>query len=374
LLLRPGAFKGCQDSHVVKKEVIIETSCALHAFPDLGEHPLWLRCLVEPPLDLDAASIEIAGDLLEALLADIDVVDGAAHALVLDDGGGSLAVSLDGDGLAAHGVAVGDGAHQEVREGNNVLRLVLAGVVIATSTHADVVVGELASLGGAAAAAAATRATAIVGLLLVGVTAGGRSGRGRGSRSSGLGLRDILLGGDRLRSLIGGNLGLRDLLDLGGGGGRLGGRRGRSVDAGDQSGGRSRLLLSRLLDLGSRLRGGLGLDELGGFRGRGLGLLLAGGDPDGGGRVDHLGNILVLSHPLDLGDDNVTLGVLVVAAVVDAVNLAMGLGNGHSGEEGRGDGEGLHCEFLIVPFSVVVVFEFLIPTKGVVVAVICLLM
>ena len=72
---------------------------------------------------------EATEELLVHLLADVDVLLGAAHALVLDDGGGSLAVGLDVDGLAAHGVAVGLSAHHEVAESDDVVRVIGTSIV-----------------------------------------------------------------------------------------------------------------------------------------------------------------------------------------------------------------------------------------------------
>ncbi len=85
--------------------------------------------LVERPLDAPAANIERAKQLEEQLLRGIDVAEGAARALVVNQGLGGLAVGLDGNGLAAHGVAVGLGAHQRGRDGDNVGAVVLAAVV-----------------------------------------------------------------------------------------------------------------------------------------------------------------------------------------------------------------------------------------------------
>ena len=319
--------------------------------------------LVEPPLDLRAARFEAAPDLVVDLAADINVVDGTAHALVLDGSLGGLAVGLDGDSLTAHGVVVGRGAHQEVRESDNVNGVVLAGVVLTASTLTDVVVSELSVLG--RATGAATRGGLSSLLLLDG------SGRLLGLRLLGLGLRlglRLLLGGldNGLRSRLGLGLGLRSLSsDNGSSGlrGRLGSndlslssglrRRGRgSVDAGNHSGGRSGRRSRLLLLLGSNGNGLSlgGLLNLGGSSG-GLGT-----DPDGGGGIDHLGNVLDLSHPLNLGDD-ITLVVLVVTAVVDSVRVAVGLGNSRSGEEGRSKSERLH--FVVVSSSVLSTKEWL---------------
>lgn len=103
--------------------------------------------LVEPPLDLGAARVEAAPDLLVDLSADIDVVDSAAHTLIGDGSLAGLAVGLDGDGLAAHGIVVGERAHQEVGESDNVDRVILASVVLTASTLTNIIVGELTVLG-----------------------------------------------------------------------------------------------------------------------------------------------------------------------------------------------------------------------------------
>ncbi|KAI6763682.1 hypothetical protein HG530_007471 [Fusarium avenaceum] len=95
--------------------------------------------MVEPPLNLSAARVEAAPDLVVDLAADIDVVNGTTHALVLNGGLNSLAVGLDGDSLAAHGVVVGLGTHEKVGEGNNVDRVILARVVLTTSTLSDII-------------------------------------------------------------------------------------------------------------------------------------------------------------------------------------------------------------------------------------------
>jgi len=309
--------------------------------------------LVEPPLDLRAARVKAAPDLIVDLAADIDVVDGTAHALVLDGSLGGLAVGLDGDGLTAHGVVVGRGAHQEVRESDNVNGIVLAGIIVTASTLTDVVVSELSVLGRATGAATRGGLSSLLlldgsgrllglslslgfGLLLGGLDDGLGLGLGLGSLSSDDG-SNVLRGG------LGSNLslsssGLR--------------RRGRgSVNAGNHSSGRSgrsRLLLL-LRSNGDRLSLG-GLLNLRSSSG-GLGT-----DPDGGGGIDHLGNVLDLSHPLNLGDD-ITLVVLVVTAVVDSVRVAVGLGNSRSGEEGRSKSERLH--FVVVSSSVLSTKEWL---------------
>jgi hypothetical protein len=240
-----------------------------------------------------------------------------------------------------------------VRESDNVNGIVLAGIIVTASTLTDVVVSELSVLG--RATGAATRG-GLSSLLLL-----DRSGRLlslRLSLSLGLGLRLLLggldnglglgsLGSDNgsnvLRGRLGSNLSLSSGLR----------RRGRgSVDAGNHSSGRSgrrsRLLLL-LRSNGDRLSLG-GLLNLRSSSG-GLGT-----DPDGGGGIDHLGNVLNLSHPLNLGDD-ITLVVLVVTAVVDSVRVAVGLGNSRSSEEGRSKSERLH--FVVVSSSVLSTKEWL---------------
>jgi hypothetical protein len=251
-----------------------------------------------------------------------------------------------------------------VRESDNVNGIVLAGIIVTASTLTDVVVSELSVLG--RATGAATRGGLSSLLLLDG------SGRLLGlSLSLGLGLR-LLLGGldnglglglglgslssddgsNVLRGGLGSNVlrgGLGSNLSLSSSGLR---RRGRgSVNAGNHSSGRSgrsRLLLL-LRSNGDRLSLG-GLLNLRSSSG-GLGT-----DPDGGGGIDHLGNVLDLSHPLNLGDD-VTLVVLVVTAVVDSVRVAVGLGNSRSGEEGGSKSERLH--FVVVSSSVLSTKEWL---------------
>jgi hypothetical protein len=242
-----------------------------------------------------------------------------------------------------------------VRESDNVNGIVLAGIIVTASTLTDVVVSELSVLG--RATGAATRGGLSSLLLLDG------SGRLLGlSLSLGLGLR-LLLGG--LDNGLGLGLGLGSLSSDDGSNVLRGGlgsnlslsssglrRRGRgSVNAGNHSSGRSgrsRLLLL-LRSNGDRLSLG-GLLNLRSSSG-GLGT-----DPDGGGGIDHLGNVLDLSHPLNLGDD-ITLVVLVVTAVVDSVRVAVGLGNSRSGEEGRSKSERLH--FVVVSSSVLSTKEWL---------------
>lgn len=102
---------------------------------------------IKPPRDGHAAVLERPEELDKDFLGDVNVVGGAAHALVLDGGAGCLAVGrLDGDALAAHGVSVGLGAHEQVGEGDNVLRLVCARVVVATGAETGNVVRQLAAV------------------------------------------------------------------------------------------------------------------------------------------------------------------------------------------------------------------------------------
>lgn len=81
--------------------------------------------LIKPPLHVILhPSIEVAvGELAEELLREVDASIDAAHALVADDGEGGVAGGrvVDGDSLAAVGVAVGLGAHEVVGEGDLVL-------------------------------------------------------------------------------------------------------------------------------------------------------------------------------------------------------------------------------------------------------------
>jgi len=318
--------------------------------------------LVEPPLDLGAARVEAAPDLLVDLSADIDVVDSATHTLIGDGSLAGLAVGLDGDGLAAHGIVVRKLAHQEVGESDNVDRVILASVVLTASTLTNVVVGEFAVLGVRTARGATARGR-LGGLLLLNGSdlslglrlllggldnrLGGLSGGLRGrSLGGGLNGSDVLRG--RLSSSLGLSGGLRS--------------RGRSVDAGDQSSGRGGRRSRLLLLLGSNILGS-GLSCLGLRSSSRLGLR---SDPDGGGSVDHLGNVLDLSHPLNLGD-NIALVVLVVTAVVVSVRVGMGLGDGRSGEEGRSKSERLHVDIWIVCCCCVRVLLF---NQGVAVAVI----
>src|SRR5262249_44959499 len=89
--------------------------------------------LVEPPVAGCAADGIGTEEFEEGLLAEVNVVVGAAHALVGDDGRGGLAAALDGDGLSAEGVAVGLGTHEQVRQGNDIDGEILARVVRSTT-------------------------------------------------------------------------------------------------------------------------------------------------------------------------------------------------------------------------------------------------
>lgn len=99
--------------------------------------------LSERPGARHASAAEATEELVVDLLADVNVVLRAAHALVLDNGSGSLAVGRDGDGLATHWVAVRLGAHHEVGESDNASSVVGAGVILTAGTHTDGVVGDL---------------------------------------------------------------------------------------------------------------------------------------------------------------------------------------------------------------------------------------
>lgn len=251
---------------------------------------------VERPSDGLATGAEVAPELLVDLLADINVVHLAARALVADGSLDGLAVAVDGDGLAALGVAVGLGTHEAGGQGNNVLRVVLARVVLTASAEADSVVSDVARL---VAAAAAARAGSAGGSLGLGARGSGRRRRRRRGGSSGRSR------GRRRRSSRG----------------SAGGRRRR------RSGGRGLLRLlgggrGRLEELGVR---GMG-DDNGRVGGRDR---LAGGDPDGGAGVDDLGHVLDLGNPLDLGDG-------------DDIARVDGVGGSDREEGGGGDSKGLH--------------------------------
>lgn len=164
--------------------------------------------LVEGPGAVRSTGAEVTPELLVDLLADVDVVLGTSHALVTDSGGGGLAIGVDGDGLATHGVAVGLSTHLHVRDGDNVSSLILAGIVLTASTHTDGVVGELTGEG------AASRAASVV-LNSINLVIGHLGRRGLGGSRVGWGGDD---GG------LSDNDGLLNL------GGRLDLRNGRSVD------------------------------------------------------------------------------------------------------------------------------------------------
>lgn len=121
---------------------------------------MFLDSLVERPGDGLTTAVEAAEELKEDLLGDVNVVGSAAHALVLDGGSGGLAATVDGDGLAAHGVAVGLGAHETDSDGDNAGALVLAAVVLTARAEADGVVGDVT---GVLVAAGAAGADAVVG-------------------------------------------------------------------------------------------------------------------------------------------------------------------------------------------------------------------
>lgn len=343
---------------VFLREQVLEESkeCDRHVSKCLG------GVAVERPGHLHPAAVEAAEELLEGLLADIDVGGTAAGALVADLGLDRLAVGVEGDGLAAHGVAVGLGAHEVGGDGGDVLGVVHAGVVLTAGTETDSVVGDLTLLvtGTATAATVGRRRLDNSRLNLGLLNSGGldhgnlNAGRHDDGRDDNGGLnldgrdRDGLLD-NRGRSL--------------GGSGRLGRRRGRQR-LGDGH------LNSRLRGRGRRQRGGGGLGSgLGGgllelapgLRADGAGLGRRGGldvgDEDGGCGLDVLGHILDLRNPLRLGDDVLALLQLLVLAGVLVVAVGMRLGGGGSDEERRGEGCGrLHFErgVFFLSFSVFV--------------------
>lgn len=139
--------------------------------------------LVERPGGVQTTAFEAVKEVHEDLLADVDVFGCAAHALVLDDGGGGPAIGVNGDGLATHGVSVGDTAHQSDGDGNNTLAFILARVVNAARAHAHIVVGDFSRV--LAATARLGRGDLGLGSSRWG-SLGNRlmSGRGRGRRGS----------------------------------------------------------------------------------------------------------------------------------------------------------------------------------------------
>lgn len=94
----------------------------------------------ELPSDACSANAEIVIEGGEDILADVDVVDGAAHALVLDRGFNGATVRRKTNRTATERVAVGLGAHLDVGQGSNAA---FARVVIPTSTEACSKVGEV---------------------------------------------------------------------------------------------------------------------------------------------------------------------------------------------------------------------------------------
>lgn len=307
----------------------------------MGETPRspGVEYLVEPPLDLSATGSQRAEELEEGGLGHVDGLGLAAHALVADGANNFLAVGADGDGLTAHGVAVGLGAHEEVRKGDNVVRVVLASVIETAGTKTDIVVCQVARV--AVAWGAAATAVGALGPL-------------------GRGLRSRLLGG-LLRDGLGRGLRGRSGSGSGGGGRRRGGLVGGScLRLGDRL--RLGLLLLGLLllglrslglrnlRLGSRRRGGggglsnsrlLGLEKLGVLGVGRLRLLRLGtrGDPDGTGRIIVLSNVGGLRDPF--GDQG-ALGMLVVD-VTALVAVEMRLGQGRGGQGSAENGKSLHC-------------------------------
>lgn len=79
-------------------------------------HPRALgnKSIVEPPRDLHPPQVRAACEILEHLGRRIDVVRGAAHALVAADCRDGAGAVLDGDGAAAEGVSVGLRAEEQV--------------------------------------------------------------------------------------------------------------------------------------------------------------------------------------------------------------------------------------------------------------------
>lgn len=159
------------------RERILSTFCLL-----VGSKETVL--LVEPPLNRLAANVEGTKQLHEHLFGAVNGFLLAAHALVANSGLNRLAAVADGDGFATEGVAVGLGAHQEVRDSNNVFGMVLAGVIVAAGAETHSVVGQVTMVRSSGCASATAAAAAL----------------DRGDRLNGL-LRGAGGGGDRLRSL-----------------------------------------------------------------------------------------------------------------------------------------------------------------------------
>lgn len=284
--------------------------------------------LVEGPADGHAARVETTVELLIHLLTNIDVILLAAHTLVSDHGRSGLAVGIDSNRLAAHGVPVGLSTHQEVGQSNNVVAVVFAAVILATSTHADGVVGEVTIVFTGARAARATAFAAFVA-----AWHRRRSNRCRRSSGRGLGLEGRWRG-RRRRS---------DVNRAGGGGGRRGrgrrrsheGRRGRCRRRWWR---RSRLgrglLNSRRVSLEEVARGLHGQSSWGGRS------FLTRSDPEGGGGINNLGDIFNLRHPLSPGDD--IAGNNIANGVETLVVSVVRLGSGHSNKGGRSGTRVLH--------------------------------
>lgn len=72
-----------------------------------------------PSHTTDATAAKVTQKSLEDSRADVNVVDGTSHALVSHLDVDRLALGLNADSLATERVAVGLGAHLDVREGNN---------------------------------------------------------------------------------------------------------------------------------------------------------------------------------------------------------------------------------------------------------------
>jgi hypothetical protein len=283
-----------------------------------------LHLLVEGPADGHATSTETAEEFLENLLADIDGAPRACWALVSDDACGTFAVCGDGDLLVAKGVAIGHRTHQVFRQSNDIVSVILAGVILATRAQANLIIGDFTGellRVGAGAGAGAT------------VTSGRRRGRSR--RRRGRSRNDS----DRAGS---------------GGGSRRRRRRRRSdIDRRSRRSWREGRRRASL-ELGLLWRG-LGLLSLGfGLLRNGRGRLveiaiglagdcrsrsrrLVGRDPDSSGPVDHLSDIGGLGNPLDDGD-HIARDIDVVAQhMVMLVVSVMRLRGGGSDKGGTSD-------------------------------------
>ena len=265
------------------------------------------RRLVNRPSNSVPPDAKVPKEIEEDALASIKVVDGAAAALVADSGLHGLLAVRDGGSLAAHRISVGLLAHKVLGHGDDIVRVVLAGVIDAARAHADGIVRQVARVAVTAATAAAQAGDLVQGLI------------GRGARLGGLGL--------------GGRLQFRGRLRL-----RLWGSS-RLLGWGRQLGGGLRELL---VELG--ILGGLGLGLVGRLGGRGL----AGADDRGGGRVDvaRLGDGLGLDEALGVQG---TLGVevLVRKAVAVETAVAMRLREGYSSQGIDEESQPHGCGYLV---------------------------